>query len=1239
MGALAKRLRHVSSLRVLTVLLLAAAGNAVAQTDTPLARVPGSVAEGGEPSLQLTDAERAWLAAHPRIEITSDLDSPPYLFIGARDEAEGVIVDIATKIGQALGIEFTFTGSTYAELIEAVQSGSADITILNDPLDAPPAQHFIKTRDFLFLPYSLWVRRDSPLLLQSDRSITGKRITLSEGWHLEHPFLRKFVDCTWLQDATVRDSVNAVLSGEADAYLEVYGIVSDYCQRNMVVDLTPLEVYYEGCPAAFCVRKDWPELRSALDKALNAISEQALLEILTRWRSYLEDPSFRLKVLDLTSEERDWLHSHPVVRVVSDPQWAPIEFLGASGEPQGIAQDYLRRFQELLGIRFEVVPSTSWRDALDILYTGRADMASAILETPERDEHFLFSEPYLSMNVAIFSQGDVAYLGGLDNLAGRRVAVVDGEAVHELMAADFPEIELVPMLNVTAALQALAREEVFAFVGNIAVTSYYIAKTGQSQIKVVGETPYTYDLRIATRQNLPELHSILNKALQAISSAERQAIYQKWISVTYEHRFNYTLLWQVLAGAGLLIALFFGQNLRLSALVRKRTGALTRSNEQLTLEIEERKRAAAALESSQATLQISEARYRSLFTATQNAIVVLRDDIIFDCNPAAERIFACTREAILGQKLIHFAPPRQPDGQESGHLLLQYLADAQKTGQSHFEWQCCRMDGTLFDAELNLSPLQLDSQPHLQVIIRDITERKARDYERARLVTALEQSPEIIVMTDTNATILYVNPAFERITGYTKSEVLGRNPSILKSGVHPAAFYESLWDTLSRGEKWVGRFVNKAKDGHTFIESAIISPVFDSTGSIMNYVAVKRDITHEEEMENQLRQAQKMEAIGQLAGGIAHDLNNLLHVINGYALLACKETDPQSPLGLRMQEVADAGERASKLVSQLLTFSRRQILKPEFLNLNRVIEEFLKFLSRVLGEHVIMDYVPGERMGVIRADRSQIEQILMNLCVNARDAMPNGGTLTLRTEDAMIDAEFCAGRPWAKPGRYALLHVTDTGHGMDEETQKHIFEPFFTTKDVGKGTGLGLATVYGVVRQHDGMISVKSAPGCGAEFLIYLPASESRLIENLLRTPGAPHGGDETILIAEDEDNVRNLTQLILTGAGYKIISASDGEEALTRYAANASSIQLILLDVVMPKRNGKDVFDQIRRMNAHIPFLFTSGYSAGTLKEDFLLTDGVEIIQKPFSPQTLLSKVREILDAHARPDDTLQQQ
>lgn len=392
----------------------------------------------------------------------------------------------------------------------------------------------------------------------------------------------------------------------------------------------------------------------------------------------------------------------------------------------------------------------------------------------------------------------------------------------------------------------------------------------------------------------------------------------------------------------------------------------------------------------------------------------------------------------------------------------------------------------------------------------------------------------------------------------------------------------------------------------------------------------KRTETERQKLEAQLLQAQKMEAIGHLAGGIAHDFNNMLQAIIGYASLLDMRVEEDSPLKTYVAEILNSSEKSADLTKQLLAFSRKQIISPKQIDLNQLIQGMEKMLGRLIGEDVEFEtYLANRDLSVV-VDPGQIGQVLMNLCTNARDAMPDGGHLSISTEAVQLGEDYIAANIIEKPGMYALISVTDTGVGMDDETRQKIFDPFFTTKEVGRGTGLGLSMAYGIIRQHNGHINVYSEMGKGSTFRIYLPLSETVGEVTEAAAATMPRGGKETILVAEDNEEVRGLIRSVLEGFGYTVITAGDGEEALHKFRENEDRIKLVILDVIMPRKNGKEVYDEITRTNPGMKVLFSSGYTADVISTKGVLEGKMDFISKPVTPHDLLNKIREILDRQA---------
>ena len=522
-------------------------------------------------------------------------------------------------------------------------------------------------------------------------------------------------------------------------------------------------------------------------------------------------------------------------------------------------------------------------------------------------------------------------------------------------------------------------------------------------------------------------------------------------------------------------------------------------------------------------------------------------------------------------------------------------------------------------------------------VVTDITEHKRSEQEliksEERYRDLVENAHDIIYSQDLEGNYTSMNQAGAQITGYTVEEALALN---IDQTVAPE-FMPKVREMLAR--KLAGERVTAyemeivAKDGHRITVEANTKLVFQD-GVPVGVQGIARDVTDRKLLEEQLRQSQKMEAIGQLAGGVAHDFNNLLTAINGYSGLALQRIDDNHPLRGYLEEIKKAGDRAANLTRQLLAFGRKQILQPLPINLNDVVTDMNKMLRRLIGEDIVLTAKLDSALKRIKADPGQIEQVLVNLVVNARDAMPQGGNLTIETATVELDQDYADRHVGVVPGQFVMLAVSDTGTGMDEATQAKIFDPFFTTKEKGKGTGLGLSTVYGIVKQSGGSIWVYSERGHGTTFKVYLPqmAIEPPRAEAIVALP-EPRGV-ETILLVEDEDVVRGLAKQILEQSGYKVLAAARGEEAIRLCLQSADPIHLVLTDVVMPETSGKEVADRLRELLPGLRVLFMSGYTDEAIVHHGVLDSNVEFIQKPFTPAALVRKVREVLDSELMVSD-----
>jgi len=629
-------------------------------------------------------------------------------------------------------------------------------------------------------------------------------------------------------------------------------------------------------------------------------------------------------------------------------------------------------------------------------------------------------------------------------------------------------------------------------------------------------------------------------------------------------------------------------------------------------------------------------QFRELLEKVELAAATLDGEarIIF-CNDYLLKIIGYTREQVIGKNWFTLLAPSTPEKDRKN--FLDELGNDELG--PHGELQIQTKAGEPRYLAINNTILRNTKGDVVGVasIGEDITERK-RDEEALLLQSAaLSAAADAIVITDTSGTVEWINPAFCTLTGYEQEQIIGNNPRVLvKSGNHDKEFYKDLWDTILSGEVWRGEIINKQKDSTLYTEYMTITPVKDSHNNIKHFIAIKRDISLQKTLEaenkklaEQFYQTQRLDSIGKLAGGIAHDFNNLLVPILGYAEMGMMETDPDNNLHTQFKHIQEAGSRAANLTRQILAFSRQQMLELKTLDINQVIIEFQKMLQRLIGEDIELTTKLEKNIHMIKADESQLEQVLLNLSINARDAMPNGGSLIIESANVTLAESNTVNSLELTPGSYIVLTVTDSGCGMDAETQQRIFEPFFTSKSRDKGTGLGLATVFGIIKQHNGSIQVTSKPDKGTTFRIYFPQTDTSVTADISIDPVISKlKGSETILVVEDDLEVRQLVFETLYSQGYNVLVAEEPAAGIVQVDMYQEKIHLLLTDVIMPHMSGPKLYKQLVIIRPDLKVLYMSGYTDNKILQEDVLKKNAAYLQKPFSLDGLLKKVRSALDS-----------
>jgi PAS domain S-box-containing protein len=635
-----------------------------------------------------------------------------------------------------------------------------------------------------------------------------------------------------------------------------------------------------------------------------------------------------------------------------------------------------------------------------------------------------------------------------------------------------------------------------------------------------------------------------------------------------------------------------------------------------------------------------------LETLPDAIIAVDRDGTIVQVNSQAQVLFGYDRDELMGQK-VEMLVPDTYRRQHRHHR--ENFAEAPKTRRmgADLDLYGRRRNGSEFPVEISLSPVSTEKGAFVLSAIRDISDRKriAEELRRAneelhrrsaeqlgeyrsKLASIIDSSDDAILSKDLKGIITSWNRGAERMYGYSPEEVIGKHISLLTPRDRPDEISEIV-QKIAEGESTEHyESVRVTKDGRHLSVSISVSPLRDAAGDIVGASAIVRDITAQKRTEGQLRQAQKMEAIGRLAGGVAHDFNNILGIINACTEFLRDRIDPAAEPSLYVENIKEATERGASLTKQLMAFSRTSAIQPRILDLNERLRDITKLLRPLLGDDVEILVVPKSHSAVVEADPGQLDQIVVNLAVNARDAMPRGGKFILETGVVRLDEVFAEQHQAMAAGKYVLLTVSDTGSGMDEATISRIFEPFFTTKELGKGTGLGLATVYGIVKQNAGHILVYSEPGLGTTFKIYLPSADHKIglaSGTEVETVGPKRPGT-TILLVEDDDIMRSLTSQLLQEHGYTVVDVSEGKAALEWAESHPDQIDLLLTDVVMPRMSGPELVESMNASHANLKVVYMSGYTGELIAEREVLKRGITLLEKPFTRNALLNTIHKTL-------------
>ena len=900
--------------------------------------------------------------------------------------------------------------------------------------------------------------------------------------------------------------------------------------------------------------------------------------------------------VELTLEERAWLASHGPIRLVTEPAFPPVEWFDEQGRYRGMVAEYLEIIEARLGVPVEVERAPSWDEAMRRARAQEVDGLTAAQSTPERASAFDWTPPVLQIPSVIIVRAGAAGEFTLESMEGKLVAVSSGNALHEHLRIAHPRVHAAPQPDDLSALLAVSFGRADAALVNLAVASYLIEQKGINNLRVAADSGRTNTLSIATGKHHPLLGSIMAKGLAAVTSGEREAIHARWLHVKGGH---------FLSGPTLA-----------------RWGAATLGALLLTALL-----AVAWTRTLRRKITLATGELRAVLDAVPTAVFIARDREAREVNSnrSGAEMLRASGGSFKAMK----------DGVEVPREQLPVqMAASQGREIRDFQFDVVQEDGTVRNLIGNATPIRNRAGGPAGAVAAfvDVTELKqaeiARRRSEARFRSLIENAVDMIVVLDRDGRIRFASPSMADILGRPSDSMVGES---LFAFVHLDESqtlrdaFASLVASPGATTRYEARFPHR--DGSWRLAEGLARNLLEDP-AVQGVVINARDVTDQRRLEEAFHHAQKLESVGRLAGGVAHDFNNLLTVILSGVHDIRHDLDAGVPIDRTMvEDIGEAGERARILTNQLLAFARKQVVAPVALDLNEVLGRSEGVLRRMLGEDIDLrvDLQPG--LWTTLCDPGQVEQVVLNLAVNARDAMPDGGTLAIETRNAEVGESEARRDRQDEVGQWVRMYVRDSGTGMSPEVVSHLFEPFFTTKARGKGTGLGLATVHGIVHQAGGHIHVHSEPGRGTTFEVCLPRRVGSARAPVERHGPVAVGGTETVLVVEDEPVVRELTARALRNNGYQVLVAGSGQEALELDEDQVSRVQLLVTDVIMPGIGGRKMAEEMRRRQPGLAVLFVSGYAADAFTDGSALDGRSGFLSKPFSAPVLLGKVREVLD------------
>ncbi len=1123
---------------------------------------------------------------HPPIRAAAEIDYPPFCLVDADGRASGFAVELMRAALAAMGRPVTFRTAAWAEVKSWLARGEIQALPLVGRTPEREAV-FDFTVPYMTLHGAIVVRKETADIRSLD-DLKGRRVAVMKNDNAEEFLRREDRGIEIHTTATFQEALAELSQGRHDAVVIQRLVALRLIQESGLANLRILNQPIEGFRQDFCfaVHEGDRETLALLNEGLAlAIADGTYRHLHAKWFAALELPNRRIVI-------------------GGDQNYPPYEYLDEDGRPAGYNVDLTRAIAAAVGLDIEIRLGP-WHEIRDALARGEIDALQGMFYSAERDLTFDFTAPHVvNHNVGVVRRGEGPPPATVAELAGKRLIVEQGDIMHDFAVAQGLSERLSVAKTQEGALAELAAGRHDCALVSRLTALYWIEKYGWKNLTVGRQPLLSSEYCYAVPQGHKALQAQLAEGLKVLDeSGEYRRIYDKWMGVYEQSQpgFEIILRYMILIAVPLVLLLlvFFFWSWFLRKEVARRTLELANISN----------------------------RHLAILAAVPDIIMeVDRRKIYTWANQAGLDFFG---EEVVGKEAADYFMGEQETYERVDRLFggdenVIYVESWQRRrdGEKRLLAWWCRVlkdkAGTVTGA---LSTA------------RDITDQKQAEKAAVQAArewqTTFDATKDAIWVLDRDHRVLRSNQAAERLFGLSKEQMLDRHCWEIMHGANQA-----IHECPTRQAKQsLTRETLELKHGASWF-SVTVDPILDAEGRYTGTVHIISDITdhkreemEREKMQAQFLQAQKMESVGRLAGGVAHDFNNMLSVILGYTEMALENVEPSQPMHADLMEIYKAANRSSAVTRQLLAFARKQTIAPLVIDLNETIEGMLKMLRRLIGEDIELQWKPGSARLFVKMDPSQIDQVLANLCVNARDAIKDVGRITIETGKATLDETDCLEHAGFRPGDFVLLSVSDNGHGMDAQMLANIFEPFFTTKGVGQGTGLGLSTVYGIVQQNNGFIEVGSEPGKGTDFKIYLPRHAAQPME-LLRESAQemPLSQGETILLAEDDASLLNLCERLLKELGYTVISAETPAGVLRVAEMHGGRIDLLITDVIMPEMNGRDLSSHLRSRRPDLKTLFMSGYTADVIAHREVLDEGVCFIPKPFTKRELAVKIREAL-------------